>query len=406
MSSSSIANARQKAQRIENAQHAAAQRSLQYAQDGSHVPVLELLHALHLESGFCISANSEQLAALSAEGLPPSDPKYKACVAAAKGDIEKYCVVTPADIKRMVADYNKHMDPQRPLLACACCGVRDPDRSMSTPICVKDLAPHHWLRCSEDEVAELAAAPTVSFLTSQGQEREVHLKLLRSWYAADTGEYFHLHKELVYNDAKTGASMAPLCEACSKAAADPSGPPPATSIAAGCDYGLLSRLGLEPPSAFEVLLLADVRTYALTAKVHVPGQWCAARELLRGHMIAFVHDGPAILSKHFDEARMENALAHLPVIFVGSSGRQTRLEKRALAIPDLQLRLYALFNYFLLKHALRQEKDATLPDFAAISALVTEAMRTVIERARHIADDTAEVHALPSDVANVPGGRD
>ena len=77
-------------------------------------------------------------------------------------------------------------------------------------------------------------------------------------------------------------------------------------------------------------MLADVRGYSLTVKVHVPGQWCAARQLLRGHIIAFVHDGPQVLSQHFDEARLKGALAHLQLLFVGSSGRQTQLEKRAL----------------------------------------------------------------------------
>ena len=50
------------------------------------------------------------------------------------------------------------------------------------------------------------------------------------------------------------------------------GDPRQTPSRGGCDYGLLSRLGVEPPSALETLVLTKVRAYSLTVKVHVPGQ--------------------------------------------------------------------------------------------------------------------------------------
>ena len=133
----------------------------------------------------------------------------------------------------------------------------------------------------------------------------------------------------------------------------------------------------------------------------MPGQWCAARHLLRGRMIAFVHDGPSVVSQHFDEARIASALAHLQIFFVGSAGRQTRLGKRALAIPDLRLRAYALFNYLTIRHALHTPEGVSPPDLAAISQLVRRAVEDVASQARHVPEDTAEVHARPSDIANV-----
>ena len=105
---------------------------------------------------------------------------------------------------------------------------------------------------------------------------------------------------------------------------------------------MFSHLGLERPSALEALLLADVRTYSLTAKVHVPGQSCAARTLLRGHTIAFVHEGPSTVSTNFDEARVKGALQHFQLVFVGSAGRQIMLERRALAMPEVRLRTRTL----------------------------------------------------------------
>ena len=88
--------------------------------------------------------------------------------------------------------------------------------------------------------------------------------------------------------------------------------------------------------------------------------------------------------------------------FVGSSGRRTTLEQRALRIPDLRLRPYLLFNYLTIKHALGHAPEGVSPpDLAAISGFVKRALNTAITTARHVADDTAECFAQASDTANV-----
>ena len=110
---------------------------------------------------------------------------------------------------------------------------------------------------------------------------------------------------------------------------------------------------------------------------------------------------PCVLSQHFDEARVKAALAHLQLVFVGSSGRQTRLEQRALTMADLRLRPHVLFNYLTIRHALHAPEGVHAPDMAAISGIVKYAMDSVISTARHIPDDTAECYAQPSDIANV-----
>ena len=360
-----------------------------------------LLHSIHTESGFDISANSEELRRLIAQGVPSSDASYRSLVENVQKDITKHCVVTPVDVQRMVAAYGERMDPARPLMACAACGVRDPARPPLEPLTLDELESDHWLRYTADEKTELLAMPTVTLMSVSGEQREVHLKLLRSFFDSGNDNLFHVHPEPVEVDPESGEHKVNLCECCSKAAATPTGRPPTYTIAAGCNYGLPTRLGIDPPSAFEALVLADVRTYSLTAKVHVPGQWCAARTLLRGHMIAFVHDGPSVVSAHFDEARVASALAHLQLVFVGSAGRQTRLEQRALAIPDLRLRTSSLFNYLAIRHALHTPEGVSPPDVDAISALVRSAVDATVTNARHVPDDTAEVYAQPSDVANV-----
>ena len=233
---------------------------------------LELLHNIHSESGFSISANSEQLQRLHKAGVPPEAPHYQSLVAAVRKDIQENCEITSEDLQRIIADYGERMDPLRPLLACASCGVRDPSRPTPTPCCLSELAADHWLRYSAEEVAELEAMPTVTLLTETGAQRQVHLKLLCSFYCTGDGKLYHVHPELVEVDAESGTLTVHLCEKCHKAAGSESGRAPQDSIAGGCDYGLLSRLGIELPSALETLGLADVRNYSLTVKVHVPGQ--------------------------------------------------------------------------------------------------------------------------------------
>ena len=147
-------------------------------------------------------------------------------------------------------------------------------------------------------------------LSSASDTRSVNLSVLRSYYPDCDDAFYHVHPELLELDRASGAASARLCSICGAASKKPSATPPQTSLAAGCDYGLFSRMGPERPSALEALVFADVRTYSLTAKVHVPGQWCAARTLLRGHMFAFVHEGPSTVSLRFDEARVTGALQH------------------------------------------------------------------------------------------------
>ena len=118
-------------------------------------------------------------------------------------------------------------------------------------------------------------------------------------------------------------------------------------------------------------------------------------------MIAFVHEGPSTVSHHFDEARVTGALQHFQLVFVGSAGRQTMLEKRALAMPDVRLRTHVLFNYLAIRHALHHPVDVSPPDASVISRCVRHAENSIVATARHVADDTAEVYAQSSDIANV-----
>ena len=77
------------------------------------------------------------------------------------------------------------------------------------------------------------------------------------------------------------------------------------------------------------------------------------------------------------------------------------LEKRVLAMPDVRLRPLVLFNYFAIRHALHHPEDVSPPEVSVISRCVKHAENSIVATARHVADDTAEVYAQSSDIANV-----
>ena len=150
--------------------------------------------------------------------------------------------MTPDDVERIVANFDRRMDPGS--VACAFCGVRALDEPCALVLPLRDLPADHWLRFTSEQRAGL-----------QG-----FLSILRSYYRDRDDAFYHVHPELLELDRTSGAASARLCSLCGTASKKPSATPPRTSLAAGCDYGLFSRMGLERPSALEALVLADVRT--------------------------------------------------------------------------------------------------------------------------------------------------
>ena len=214
--------------------------------------------------------------------------------------------------------------------------------------------------------------PVVTPLSADGEEREVRTFLIRSFFRAEDDSIFHVHPELV-GEQGDGTPTIFLCPTCAKAADTPEGRPPPQSIAGGRDYGSLKRIDIEWPGATEELALADVRLYSLVTKVHIPNcrNNAANRRVLRGHVIAFVHDGPAVILKHFDESRIQEVIRNIQIVFVGASGSVTNLEKRALALGDMQLRHHVLYNHLTLRAALHPDDAPPVPTLEDIKRIVT-----------------------------------
>ena len=75
--------------------------------------------------------------------------------------------------------------------------------------------------------------------------------------------------------------------------------PPPGSLSAGCDYGNREAMrgrGLTSLSVVERMLLADVRPYYTVVKVKAQGLTAdAARCVLKGHVVCFMHDSAEAL---------------------------------------------------------------------------------------------------------------
>ena len=124
----------------------------------------------------------------------------------------------------------------------------------------------------------------------------VDLKQLVSCFKTQSNRWLHLHPELVdvgdEGSAESGAEeSAWFCHHCSAAAGNKQ--IPKMSIAAGIDYGLLSRVKeLTPLTEMEKMLVSEVRLYhvvfKLASRFGEPGS-----ESLKGDVIYFPQDGPA-----------------------------------------------------------------------------------------------------------------
>ena len=149
----------------------------------------------------------------------------------------------------------------------------------------------------------------MELLNEMQQKVKVDTSKLWSYYCSQTHgggtAFYHLHPELVAFDSEAVKETTFLCSNCSAHVKSPSKGAPSDSIAAGKDFGLLSRLklngqSLEMPNPLEEMVLSDYRLYSMVAKVHVPDAvGMPARRILHGHMISFMHDAPQVLHQHF-----------------------------------------------------------------------------------------------------------
>ena len=114
--------------------------------------------------------------------------------------------MTQDDVERIVANFDRRMDPGRPLVACASCGVRALDEPCALILQRRDLPTDHWLRFTSEQRQELQGLPDVTLLSSAGDTRSVNLSILYSYYRDCDDAFYHVHPELLEFDRASGAA--------------------------------------------------------------------------------------------------------------------------------------------------------------------------------------------------------
>jgi hypothetical protein len=274
-------------------------------------------------------------------------------------------VVTAGDKQRCLADAARILDPQLRLLACAACGVRDYtcDPDVDFPL------------CSPTEFPELRlGAAALAKHDALGAYRAI-----ADVWTAPSGDRYYLHPELVSVTAAGDATMR-LCAHCCQHLRARRVPP--LSIASTVSFGCPGRLhGLPPLTRVEQLLISAVRIYALVVKL-TPG--AGGQSALKGHVIAFPHQGPAVAGAVFRGRlpRVDDVTDAITVVYVGSDGNRERALTAALACPHLRARADVVFAWLHMLAALQPDARAwALEDTPAVREAIDGLQRRLAEAA-------------------------
>jgi hypothetical protein len=382
------------------------------------------LSCAQLATRYCAATNSVM-------GMPHNDEEKMVL-------IEK-CIYVSDDTKdRLQKEWEtEHMADGRPFPACAACGIRNPHHAKqyvywklsSLPQCF-ELSPADIERVEslgETEIFDFQTKPVV-----------VDLKRLVSCFKTQSNRWLHLHPELVdvgdEGSAESGAERggrgqesAWFCHHCSAAAGNKQ--IPRMSIAAGIDYGLLSRVKeLTPLTEMEKMLVSEVRLYhvvfKLASRFGEPGS-----ESLKGNVIYFPHDGPAAAKSTFKDRVAWVKNVDVRVVLVGAEGERDNLAQRLLKSDVLLARAHVIYNHLKVRNIVDKamglpvlelkasetesddDKDsAGVPTISAIQRLLGDSgsfEKDLVDRARFISTNTVDgaveavSQACNDDVANV-----
>jgi hypothetical protein len=144
-----------------------------------------------------------------------------------------------------------------------------------------------------------------------------------------------------------------LCYSCKQCLDKPA--PYKHSLAAGIDFGQLSRLGLGPLTDLERALLADVRLYGVVLKINATPSG-AAQQALSGHFISFYNDGLQAVGKHFDADHLSRLSENFIVMFTGPKNSTDVLRRSALQANCIQVNTRRIYNFLCIRQALDPEE--------------------------------------------------
>ena len=249
--------------------------------------------------------------------------------------------------------------------------------------------------------------------SSTGAWERVKPWKIRSCFESDDGKMFHIHPELVQtsvSDPDKGRKFTRLCPRCRGYIFCKAVVPP-LSIAAGIDFGDARRLGLEPLSLHEQLIVARVRLYMATIKVSSNRKGrvnLAERQRLQGHAVLFNHDAPIAadielqaIDELMDPARLESMMQ---IYFVDAEGNGDKLMHQMLQSSRLLARPWVIYQRLaVLKAVHTGYQHLRLPPYEDFARAVRKSNEVLIQKSARV--DEQELIAyearLGSDLACV-----
>ena len=226
------------------------------------------------------------------------------------------------ELMQLTHAFARVTDPSKPIYSCGACGIRDLNREYTVFNVLDEL---DLLEQQPDESAAIDAIDA-QFRPAVSQ-----------WQDPRTLRRFHLHPELV-DQANEQRPTTRLCSSCARALRE--GKRPKWSIAAGVDYGAASRLGLQPLTLPEQVVLARVRLFVTVLKLRGHSTGAARYPAIKGHAICFSQDAPEQLAA---QANLIDNLATLDrslcVAFLGSQGQLERVQMEVGRLVQVRARV-------------------------------------------------------------------
>ena len=294
------------------------------------------------------------------------------------------------------ASYHNSTSIDAPLIGCACCGTRDYDEwdfngsGYETKFTLHNVTPDlDILKMNQDESSQYEKQLQIKLLlpvNDNGTLRTFIPWKVRSVFSW-RGNHYHLHPELVTNDTNCTSPKAYLCTECWESVKKQC--VPQNSIASHVDFGLFTRIGLEPLSLREMHIISQVRHYYNIIKVESNTRVLQEHQhsAIKGCSILFDQDAPEVVTNLLSvESMNSNVLLH----FVGHAGEFDHMYQRMMhsKSADVFGRSWVIYQWLsVLKVVNPYHENSILPSFFEFGKVFDTATATFMENSLETFND-------------------
>ena len=304
----------------------------------------------------------------------------------------------------------------RPVLTCACCGIRDVHRGDCRFDKVNNVAHQQIfeaLKLDDSEIEEYEYAkslePLVVPTDDKGGTKEVRLHdafCVTEHRWGGVLEYYWLHDFLVRTDDSVLATH--ICRDCHNALSSECPRRPEQCLS-DVNFGVAAeRLGLEPLTLMERMMLAKARHHFCIVKIqsNTRIRQDHQQSQIRGHCIMFEHDAPLATAYVFSNS-LEALDCQIKLHFIGPREEMDNLMRNTVGTSIVRGRPFVLYQYLAVLRLLHPAywKDS-LPSLRELQDKVDAAERHLLSTAMRTDSKTVvgAEDAIGDDVADPTGG--